>query len=169
MRPAADTRVDDFDVDQDGMSEDRLEYVAELSCSAKKHPREFQRQVLDLLQRQDDLRREQAEAAATLARMRSALEEFNRSGAVLCRVELVRETPSGPRAICRINSTVRELAIHPDVDVQQLRELQSWEYALVNEQVVVGTWQDDPRLFAEARATWLSFGATAIENSTWRS
>ncbi|NQT40449.1 MAG: hypothetical protein HQ581_23345, partial [Planctomycetes bacterium] len=46
------------------------------------------------------------------------------------------------------------VAIHPSVDLDDLRNLKRWDYVLVaqKEMVVIGTWADDPFLWKEAQA-----------------
>jgi SpoVK/Ycf46/Vps4 family AAA+-type ATPase len=95
-----------------------------------------------------------AEAAGNLEKMLRDLLEGNR---LLCRLETVRETLAGNRAVCRVNGHVRDLPIHPDLDVDELRTLQSWEYVAVNEQVVVDTWRDDPFLLNNAMGDVVDF------------
>lgn len=97
---------------------------------------------------------EAAEAAGKLEQMLHDLLEGNR---LLCRLDKLRETPEGPRAICKVNGNMRDLPIHPEVDVDQLRNLQSWDYVAVNQQVVVGSWQDDPYLFSAAMGDVVEF------------
>jgi ATP-dependent 26S proteasome regulatory subunit len=69
----------------------------------------------------------------------------------------VRETADGPRAVCQVASKCQELAIHPDCPVEELKNLEFWEYVAVHENVVVGTWRDDPVLFARAHGEIASF------------
>jgi ATP-dependent 26S proteasome regulatory subunit len=97
---------------------------------------------------------EAAEAAAKLEGMLKQLLEGNR---VLCRVEALRETPLGIRCVCRANGVLRDLPVHPEVDVEQLRRLKSWEYVTVHEQVVVGVWSGDPQLYAGAQGEVVAF------------
>jgi len=85
------------------------------------------------------------------------LGEMVNGNRLLCRLEAVRDTPDGPRAVCNANGHLRELPIHPDVDFKRLKSIQSWEYVAVNEQVVVGFWCDDPYLFDNALGSVVEF------------
>jgi SpoVK/Ycf46/Vps4 family AAA+-type ATPase len=69
----------------------------------------------------------------------------------------VRYTDDGPRAVCPTGSHLRELAIHPEVDVEELEQLEPWERVGVHENVVVGTWRDDLALFADAHGEIATF------------
>lgn len=95
-----------------------------------------------------------AEAATNLENM---LQDLLSGNALLCRLETVRETPTGPRAVCRLSGTLREFSIHPEIDVAQLRQLQPWDYVAVHEQVVVGHWCDDPWLYVNAHGPVVEF------------
>ena len=98
--------------------------------------------------------RDAAEAATKLEEMIQKMLEGN---SLLCRLEAIRETPSGPRAVCRISAALHELSIHPEVDVDALRSVKPWEYVAVHEQVVVGYWKDDPALYANAHGEVVEF------------
>jgi SpoVK/Ycf46/Vps4 family AAA+-type ATPase len=85
-----------------------------------------------------------AEAAEKLSQM---LEDLVNQNANLFHLEALRRTVGGQvRAVCRLGTQLQELGIHPQVPVEELEQLQPWEYACVREGVVIGTWQNDPEL-----------------------
>lgn len=94
------------------------------------------------------------EAATNLEEMLQGLLEGN---ATFYHLETIRETPDGPRAVCRSNGTLRELSIHPEVDPDCLRSLQSWEYVTVSQDVVIGYWADDPLLYTNAMGSVVEY------------
>ena len=69
------------------------------------------------------------------------------------------QSPSGPRAVCQANGRLREFGIHPEVPLVELENLESWEYVLVHENVVVATWRGDRSLFADAHGEVVQFKA----------
>ncbi len=78
--------------------------------------------------------------------------------ATLFHLETQRHQPDGGvRALCRIGSQLQELGVHPDVDPEELGRLQPWDYVLVNEGVVIGTWNEDPALLAAQMGEIVSF------------
>jgi ATP-dependent 26S proteasome regulatory subunit len=94
------------------------------------------------------------QAAGKLETLMAELLDGNR---LLCRLERLRETPRGLTAICRCQGHVRELPVHPQVDLDELRNVQPWEYVTVREQVVVGSWREDPYLLASAQGDVVDF------------
>jgi hypothetical protein len=78
---------------------------------------------------------------------------------LLCRPEGVsRGNGTDPRAIVAVASQLRELGIHPDVDVEAIRNLMPWHYLCVHpgEMVVTG-YRDDPELFGRAHGDLVEF------------
>lgn len=95
-----------------------------------------------------------AEAAQNLEKMLRDLLEGN---AALYRLETMRHGSDGARAICRAAGQMREFPVHPGVDPSCLEGIKPWEYVRVRENVVVGTWADDPYLLASAQGDIVSF------------
>jgi SpoVK/Ycf46/Vps4 family AAA+-type ATPase len=95
-----------------------------------------------------------AEAATKLEQMLQQLLDGN---ATFYRLELIRETPGGPRAVCRHNGSLREFSVHPEVDLDGLRQLQSWDLVTVHKDVVIGYWADDPVLRTQALGQVVEF------------
>lgn len=94
------------------------------------------------------------EAATNLEQM---LQDLLAGNATFYHLEMIRETPDGHRAVCRLNGTLREFSIHPDVDPERLRSLKSWEYVTVHQDVVIGYWADDALLYTNAMGPVVEF------------
>ena len=95
-----------------------------------------------------------AEAASNLEKM---LKDLLDAPSFLYRLEAIRHGPDGPRAICRGGGPIRDLPVHPDVDVERLERLQPWDYVRVCDNVVVGAWAEDSFLFAAAQGQVVTF------------
>jgi hypothetical protein len=91
------------------------------------------------------------------SKLEKMLKDLLDGNATFCHLETVRETPAGPRAVCRFNGTLREVSIHPEVDLERLRLLKSWEYVTVHQDVVIGYWADDPLLYEDAMGENVEF------------
>ena len=108
--------------------------------------------------------REALEAKRLCAAANQAAEQLNamlqgmvQSARDFWHLVTVRETGDGPRAVCQVAGRWQELAIHPDCDLEDLEQLESWEFVAVNENVVVSAWRDDPALFANAHGEVVNF------------
>ena len=122
--------------------QDPLELVTELVCQ---HAR---------ARRLEAACKTAADAATNLEQMLQQLLDGN---ATFYHLELIRETLGGPRAVCRLNGSLREFSLHPEVDVECLRQLQSWDYVTVHQDVVIGYWADDPALRTQALGQVVDF------------
>ncbi|MCU0960161.1 MAG: AAA family ATPase [Pirellulaceae bacterium] len=98
-----------------------------------------------------------ATATEAASKLEAMLGDLLSGNALLCPLTTLRLTPSGPRAVCRVNGTLREFAIHPAVDVEQLRQLHPYDYVVVHEQVVVDLWTGDPWLYTHAHGPVVEF------------
>jgi ATP-dependent 26S proteasome regulatory subunit len=100
-------------------------------------------------------------AAATHAadQLNDLMQSMVQSANDFCHLVSVRETEDGPRAVCAVGDRWRELAIHPDCELEELEQLEPWEFVAVNGNVVVSTWRDDPALFAHAHGEVATFKA----------
>jgi len=118
--------------------------------------------VPDVLRAQRELyQAKQSCAAATHAadQLNDLMQTMVQSASDFCHLVSVRETEDGTRAVCALGDRWRELAIHPDCELEELEQLQPWEFVAVHENVVVGTWRDDPELFAHAHGEVVTFKA----------
>ncbi len=116
--------------------------------------------LIDLLRAQvrcHELEAECSRAAEAATQLEQMLQQLLSGTAVFCRLERLRETPSGPRAVCRQGGALHEFSIHPDVDLAQLAQLRSWDYVAVHEQVVVGQWSNEPWLQVNAQGQVVEF------------
>ncbi|MCO6456007.1 MAG: AAA family ATPase [Pirellulaceae bacterium] len=120
-------------------------------------PARLSLEVLELHQRLQHAQQKCAETAEAAGKLEAMLQDLLAGNQLLCRLETLRETLLGPRAVCRTNGVLRELPIHPNVDVEQLRRLKPWDYVAIREDVVVGSWSDDPRLYASALGEVVTF------------
>lgn len=143
-----DMREDSSEHATDEAQQQRVATIARL---ASRDPMQVATELLRTQQRLKEAQKKCSVAAEAASNLESMLEELLQGNRLLCRLVTFRETQQGPSAICRANGTLRELPIHPTVDIDQLRSLQPWEYVMVREQVVVGVWRDEPYLFASAR------------------
>lgn len=95
-----------------------------------------------------------SEAARVLEQM---LHEMVDAHAQYYRLVSIPSSRDGKVAICRAGGQIRELPVHPDVDVERLASLDAWEYVRVHENVIVGVWDDDPYLFQSAQGDIVTF------------
>jgi ATP-dependent 26S proteasome regulatory subunit len=121
-------------------AEDRTQF-AELMRQAESCPEQVVSELMAVRQSRDKA----VEAAEEIENLIKDLVEQN---ATLCHLEsLGRPQPDGGlRAVCRIGPQLQELGVHPTVDYDDLARLQPWEWVLVNDGVVIGTWQNDAAL-----------------------
>ncbi len=103
--------------------------------------------------------REGERMSDAVGQLENLLEGLLGAPSVLCRVEGVRtDAPEGPRVCCIYGGQLRELGLHPDVSLESVRSLESWEFACVHatELVVTGVHRD-PELFARAHGEVAEF------------
>ncbi|NQT39227.1 MAG: hypothetical protein HQ581_17140, partial [Planctomycetes bacterium] len=86
------------------------------------------------------------EAREAAEKLEKILTGLLQSQPMLCRLETLYEQADGSvRAVVRPGSgPALPVAIHPSVDLDDLRNLKRWDYVLVaqKEMVVIGTWAD---------------------------
>jgi ATP-dependent 26S proteasome regulatory subunit len=100
-----------------------------------------------------------AKANEAAEKLNQLLKDMVEGDAELWHLHRVRQLPSGPRAVCQANGRLRELEIHPDLPLEELENLETWEYVSVHENAVVATWSGDPSLFADAHGEVVQFKA----------
>lgn len=146
-----------IDVRHSKLKEDDLSAFGQYLRTASDNPLQL---VVELIRQHSRVRTIESacESAADAAtKLETMLKELLDGNATFCHLETIRETPAGPRAVCRFNGTLREVSIHPDVDVERLRMLKSWEHVTVHQDVVIGYWADDPLLYDDAMGEIVEF------------
>ena len=113
--------------------------------------------MLRVTRRADAAQQSCAAATEAAEQLEAMLQDLVKGGCEFWHVMAVRETPRGPCAVCQVAGRLQEFALHPDVDPAELDELESWQYVAVHENVVVGTWRDDPSLLADAHGEVVTF------------
>jgi len=116
--------------------------------------------IVDLLKarRERDSARHYCTAAAEAAtKLEEMLAKIKRGSARLTRLLAVRDTDQGPVAVCAANGYCQEIPIHPDVNIDELKQLKSWEYVAIHDDVVVNMYKGDPALFARALGEVVAF------------
>lgn len=146
-------RTAGYDPEREVLQLDRLIDAERLLADAAHDPRQA---VISVLRAQ----RLEARAKALGAQSARASEELGKllegllgPAPILCRLEGLRpENGSPARALCHMNGQLRELPIHPSVEIEDLERLQPWQYVCVHPQetVVIGT-SEDPLLFERAQ------------------
>jgi ATP-dependent 26S proteasome regulatory subunit len=151
------TRAAGLDPRQMRFSEQDQQAIAHYLDITPPPPPELLFDLVRLRHRNQQLQAACAKSAEAATNLEQMITDLLSGNATLCRLETVRETETGFRAVCRLGGTLREFSIHPEVDVEQLRQLQPWDYVAVNEQVVVGQWSDDPWLYVNAQGPVVEF------------
>ncbi len=139
------------------LDEEKQQKINQWIEQAKRDPMSLVAESVKMLEERDYSKRKCDEAAEAAVKLEQMFQELLDGNRLLCRLDKLRDTPEGPRAICKVNGHLRDLPIHPEVDVDELRELKSWDYVAVNQQVVVGSWREDPYLFANAMGDVVEF------------
>ena len=131
-----------------------------LLSSAERDPKEAVKQVLAARRATDDARRATAEVMKSVEALEGIIEGLLDGKPLLCRLESVRggNGEGGPCAVVRLGGQLRELAVHPGVDLEALRALMPWHYVRVHprELVVIG-YRNDPDLFEWAQGELVEF------------
>ena len=157
-------RAAGIDFRQDAPGPQELQRAEQLIGQCAENPQSLVPEVLRAERRADAEKRradshERSCAAATQAaeQLNELVQGMVRGASDFWHLLTVRHTAQGPRAVCQVGGRLQELAVHPDVDVFELEQLEPWEFVGVHENVVVGTWRDDPALFANAHGEVVSF------------
>jgi SpoVK/Ycf46/Vps4 family AAA+-type ATPase len=137
-----------------GLSADNVDDVTEMQRALAQVTDNPQAAALDLCRARKHVR----DACAAVEGMENLLKQLVEGNATLHHLESVRRGRDGqPRALCRAGSQLRELGVHPDVDLDTLERLQPWEYVCVHEDVVIDVWCDDPLLLVQAQGDIVEF------------
>ena len=152
-------RAAGIDPGNNALSEEQQKNIEEITSLARRDPLKLAAELVRTQHLLREVRRKSNVAAEAAAKLEAMLADLLEGNLLLCRLETLRTVPTGARAICRVNGHVRDLPIHPEVDIDELREVAPWEYVTVREQVVVGAWRNDPYLFASAQGDVVDFKA----------
>lgn len=138
---------------------DLLQSASELLEHARVDPLQGVVQALRERRRVDEARRESAKAVEQVGKLEKLIEGLLETEPILVRLEsLHRNGHERPRALCRVGMQLRQLAVHPEVPIADLEQLEPWHYVCVHPEtmVVVGTC-DDERLFRGSQGEVVEF------------
>lgn len=133
------------------------EEVARLMRRARGEPEAIIRELIETRAQRDRFEKNCTKAAEAAGKLEELLKELTTGNASHCHLEALHQTPQGFRAVCRQGAQVREMSLHPEIDADDLKQLQPWEYVRVNEQVVVGTWAGDDYLYESSFGEVVTF------------
>ena len=141
----------------DPASDHVQEEIGTLMSRAEVDPAGIVAELMQVRRERNAARRHCATAAEAATRLEELVAKIKRGSARLTRLLAVRDTAEGPVAVCTANGYCQEIPIHPDVNIEELNGLKSWEYVAVHEDVVVSTYRDDPALLTRAMGEVVAF------------
>ena len=137
-----------------------------LLTQAEKDPKQAVTQVFAGRLAGDKARSSTAEVMKSVEALQGILEQLLEGRPLLCRLENVtgsHETEA--RATVTLGGQLRELAVHPNVDLEALGTLMPWHFVCVHPQEMVVTgYRDDPALFPRAQGDLVEFLGWADES-----
>ena len=137
-----------------------------LLTQAEMDPKQAVAQVLAARLAGDKARGSAAEVMKSVQGLQGILEKLLEGRPLLCRLESVtgsHETEA--RATVTLGGQLRELAVHPDVDLEALGALMPWHFVCVHPQEMVVTgYRDEAALFARAQGDLVEFLGWADES-----
>ena len=146
--------------------EDLLLEVDRLLIKAETDPEQVVAQVLAGRLAGDKAKESTAEVMKSVEALQSILEQLLAGRPLLCRLENVsgsHETEA--RATVTLGGQLRELAVHPNVDLEALGALMPWHFVCVHPQEMIVTgYRDDAALFARAQGDLVEFLGWADES-----
>ncbi|MFO0819494.1 MAG: AAA family ATPase [Pirellulales bacterium] len=145
-----------------------VERAKELLEKLNNNPREVIEDLLRAEEQRDNAIAQCEKCKEAAENLNQLLQSMVTSNAEAYRCEGVVESITGPRVVCRQGDRVRELSVHPDVSLEDLRQVQPWEYVRVHENVVIGLWVGDPALRQNALGEVVTFQGYAGEDSLAR-
>ena len=152
--------------DESGGGDVPLVEVDRLLTQAEMDPKQAVAQVLVARLAGDKAKRSAAEVMKSVEGLQGILEKLLEGRPLLCRLESVtgsHETEA--RATVTLGGQLRELAVHPDVDLEALGALMPWHFVCVHPQEMVVTgYRNDPALFARAQGELVEFLGWADES-----
>ena len=118
-------------------------------------PEDMQSVVIDLVKRQSAASRAAQGLQKILDDLLEAPPTLHHTHTVLC------EGDGPPRVVITGPGPPRHVLVHPNVDLDRLRNLKPWEYVLVNaeQNVAIGVWADDPELWRQQQGEVVEFKA----------
>ncbi|MBN1852629.1 MAG: AAA family ATPase [Pirellulales bacterium] len=146
-----------FDLNEEVPNVEELREIDEILQRSKNDPRALAVEWLRARRHEKKAKRSCVQATQSAEKLEKLLKDLVEGNALLYRLEAVHAAESGSRAICRSGNQMREFSVHPSLDCASLERIQPWEYVRVCENVVVGTWADDPSLFADAHGQIVAF------------
>ncbi len=138
---------------------DRRQLTPDLARLAETQLQEARLDPLPLVARALKAKRDCELAAGAAAKLKEILDGLLAGPAILCKCEGVAHTPQGAQAtVAWQGRELREMPIHPDVDVAQIVALEPWHWVKVHakEQVVIGVCAD-ASAFARAHGEVVEF------------
>ena len=146
--------------------EDLLLEVDRLLIKAETDPEQVVAQVLAGRMAGDKAKKSTAEVMKSVEALQGILEQLLAGRPLLCRLENVsgsHETEA--RATVTLGGQLRELAVHPNVDLEALGALMPWHFVCVHPQEMIITgYRDDSALFARAQGDLVEFLGWADES-----
>ena len=137
-----------------------------LLTQAEMDPKQAVAQVFAARLAGDKARGSAAEVMKSVEGLQRILEKLLEGRPLLCRLENVtgsHETEA--RATVTLGGQLRELAVHPDVDLEALGALMPWHFVCVHPQEMVVTgYRDEAALFARAQGDLVEFLGWADES-----
>ncbi len=148
QHPAARRIASEAELDSD--SESVIEEVSTQLYRAEESPAGVVKELLCKRKQYDLLYDMAKDMAAKLQRLQDLVDKMKKGSHRLVRLIALRETSGTTKAVCAANGYCQELLIHPEVSVDELRNLKSWEYVAIHDNVIVGIYKDDQTLLTRA-------------------
>jgi ATP-dependent 26S proteasome regulatory subunit len=146
-----------IDLRSNSLSRAELESLDTYRRLSKQDPDSLVAKLMQANRRADRAEKNCAKASEAATKLEEMLKDLLQGPSHLYRLESIRRGEGGLRAICHAGNQFQEFPVHPEVDIECLEKLDSWEYVRICENVVVGTWADDPVLFASALGEVVAF------------
>ena len=133
---------------------------------AETDPQQAVAQTLAARLATDKARRSTKEVMESVEGLQNILERLLQGRPLLCRLENVNGShETDAHATVTLGGQLRELAVHPDVDLEALSGLMPWHYVCVHpREMVVTGYRDDAGLFARAQGDLVEFLGWADES-----
>ena len=145
--------------------QDLLLEVDRLLTQAEQDPKQAVAHVFAARLAGEKAKKSSAEGIKSVEALQAILENLLAGRPLLCRLESVTRTHEAEAwATVTLGGQLRELAVHPDVDLEALGALMPWHYACVHPQELVVTgYRDGSALFERAQGELVEFLGWADE------